>query len=394
MLNHMASKSELQVQRVTEPKQLRDFFALRRRIYRGDPAMVFPLKKMERIQLDEERNPFYQHARRAAFVCYRDAKPVGRIVAIKDDLHNKHNDDQVGFFGFFESEDEQAIADSLFSSASQWLVAEGCTSMRGPVNPSMKSDFGVLIDGHQYPPKIMMGHTPGRYDRHLMEAGFEVAKNFYAFRFNWDKDFVAPEHWKDIVESKKKIHERYPSLRFTSVKEANYAETLRDINRLGNEVRSEGWGFVPLTDAELDFMIKNLRQVIRFDNIHAAYWKETDENGAESDRLVGYIVNIPDVNWALQQTIGKWDWLRMIQMPRLMKRSPKARVIALGVDKNFRKKGVAMLLIQKFIEGYKEYLEWEFSWVLEDNVKSIRAINRAVELDRYKTYRLYEKPIS
>ena len=132
-------------------------------------------------------------------------------------------------------------------------------------------------------------------------------------------------------------------------------------------------------------MIKNLRRVISFDLIHTAYW---------NDQLVGYVVSIPDVNWALKRTFGKWDWLRMIQLPGLIKSARRSRVIALGVDESFRKKGIGMLLIQKIIEQYDAFEEWEFSWVDSENVKSIRAIASSVPLIRNKSYRLYDKPIS
>jgi GNAT superfamily N-acetyltransferase len=257
--------------------------------------------------------------------------------------------------------------------------------MRGPVNPSMKSDFGVLVDGQQYPPTIMMAHSPARYDQHLVSAGFDIAKTFYAFRlvFSQHADEYTPR-WKELRTAQAKINARYPQLKFRAIESATYEKTLREINHLGNDVRSEGWGFVPLTEAELDFMIKNLRPVIRFDMIHAAYW---------DDQLVGYIVNIPDVFWALKRTWWRWYWLRMLQLPLLIRRTPKTRVIALGVDASFRNKGVAMMLIQRLIDRWNEYDEWEFSWVAEDNLKSIRAIERAVPVHQYKTYRLYEKVI-
>lgn len=376
-----------EIRTVVTSDQWRDFFSLKRRIYKDDPAAVFPLKKMERQQLDTERNPFYQHASRVAFVAYFNALPVGRIVAIKDDLHNEHYDDEMGFFGFFECIDDQAVVSALIEAACEWLKEQGCTSIRGPVNPSMKSDFGVLVEGHEYPPTIMMGHTPARYERHLLNEQFDVAKEFYAFRYKFSEHIADGEHlagWKDLSRARQRIMERFPNLQFRAIEASNYESTLRQINELGNTVRSEGWGFVPLTAGELDFMIQNLKQIIRFDMIHAAYWDE---------QLVGYIVNIPDVNWALRRTFGRWDWLRMIQLPFLIRRCPRTRVIALGVDPDFRKKGTAMLLIQRLIDNYTAFDEWEFSWVLEDNLKSIRAIGRAMPLHQYKTYRLYERRI-
>lgn len=319
------------------------------------------------------------------FVCYRGQTAVGRIAAIKDTMHNEHYQDRVGFFGCFEAEDDQAIVDALIAAAAQWLVDNGCDMMRGPVNPSMKSDFGVLVEGNDDPPCIMMGYSPKRYEDQLLQCGFEIAKTFFAFKFLTAANEDSKLLWARIEKTQAKILKRYPQLSFRSVDKDNYEATFRDINELGNTVRSEGWGFVPLTENELSFMIKNLRRVIQFDRIHTAYWE---------DQLVGYIVSIPDVNWALKRTFGKWDWLRMIQLPGLIKSCRRSRVIALGVDKNFRKKGIAMLLIQKIIEQHRDFDEWEFSWVDEDNVKSMRAIAGAVPLIKNKSYRLYDKPIS
>jgi len=339
---------------------------------------------MERKQLSPTEHPFYDHARREMFVCYRNQKPVGRIAAIVDTMHNEHHCDKVGFFGFFEAIDEQAVVDELVAAAADWLNQNGCDSMRGPVNPSMKSDFGVVIEGNDDPPCIMMGYSHKRYDDQLKAAGFEAAKDFFAFRFMSKDGEGSKPRWERIAKAQARIMKRYPQLSFASINEDNFETALRDINELGNVVRSRGWGFVPLTEAELAFMIKNLRRVIRFDYIHTAYW---------DDKLVGYIVSIPDVNWALKRAKGKWDWLRMIQLPGLIKKAKRSRVIALGVDENYRSKGIAMLLIQKLIERYHKFDEWEFSWVDETNLKSMRAIDGAIPLVKNKVYRLYEKAI-
>ena len=340
---------------------------------------------MERKQLSPSEHPFYEHATREMFVCYRGQTAVGRIAAIKDQMHNQHHGDQVGFFGFIEAEDDQEIVDALISTASQWLAANGCNTMRGPVNPSMKSDFGVVVQGNDDPPSIMMGYSHKRYEDQLLANGFEIARTFHAFKFLSNDTKDSEPLWARIAASQAKILKRYPQLSFHSTDADSFEKTLRDVNVLGNTVRSQGWGFVPLTEKELMFMITNLRRVIRYELIHTAYW---------DDQLVGYIVTIPDVNWALKRTRGKWDWLRMIQLPGLIKSARRSRVIALGVDENFRKKGIAMLLIQKLIQQHKLFDEWEFSWVDSENIKSMRAIAGAVPLIQNKTYRLYDKAIS
>lgn len=381
----MSSTQEPVVKRVTSRAQWRDFFQVRRQVYRNDPAAVIPLKSMEALQLDPNSNPFYLHASREAFVCYLDGRPVGRIGAIKDDLHNQYYNDRVGFFGFFECPNDQQVANALIHVAANWLANHGCTSMRGPVNPSMKSDFGVLVEGHSIPPYVMMGHTPLYYDKLLTQAGLAIAKRFFAFRFQTDVDSAASDaKWRKIDRTMANINKRYPNLNFRSIDNANYDTTLRDINELGNQVRRLNYGFVPLTEAELDFMISQMRRIIRFDMIHAAYW---------NDQLVGFIVNIPDLNWALRKAKGNWEWLRMIQLAYWIKKTPRTRVLALGVHEDFRKKGIAIVLIKALYDCKDEYEEWEFSWVVEDNVQSIGVIAATLPLIRHKTYQLYEKPI-
>ncbi len=381
----MNSSTAFQIQKVETAQQSADFFALPDRLYRNDRAYVRPLNQMARLPVDVERHPFYKHADRAMWVCYRDGHVVGRIAAIKDDLHNEYYSDSVGFFGMFESIDDQVVADSLLDTASNWLKANDCTSMRGPVNPSMKGEFGVLVDGNGAPPYVMTAHCAQFYDRLLIGSGCSVVKQFYAFRVRpHDDQATSKIHFNRLKKIEQKILRRYPKLHFKAVDRHSYEQTLRDINELGNVVRRHGFGFVPLTDDELNFMIQNLRRVIRFDMIHVAYWE---------DQLVGFIVNIPDINWVLSKTVGRPDWLRMIQVPLLSRFCPRSRVIALGVHEDFRKKGIAILLIKRLTDLARSFKEWELSWVAEDNTNSMGAIESVIDLDRYKTWRLYEKPI-
>ena len=170
-----------------------------------------------------------------------------------------------------------------------------------------------------------------------MDGGCELAKQFYAYRIEPHNDLAKHKiRFDRLQRAEAKIMRRYPQLHFKSVDKHSFEQTLRDINELGNVVRRHGFGFVPLTEPELTFMIQNLRRVIRFDMIHVAYWE---------DELVGFIVNIPDINWVLSKTIGGPDWLRMIQIPLLSRFCPRSRVIALGVHEDFRKKGIAIMLI-------------------------------------------------
>ena len=262
--------SSIQIIPVSTRRHRNDFFAMRRTLYRNNPAVVHPLDSMARLQLDVEKHPFYQHAKREMFVAYIDNKPVGRIAAIIDQMQQNHNQNQIGCFGFFESVDDQAVVEKLLVAAEGWLAKRGCDQIQGPLDPSMKGEFGVLVDGHEESPMIMTAYNFARYREQLIACGFESVREFHCYNFYSNNP--PEEQWDRLFKSRDKIFARFPQLSFRSVEAATFEKTMRDINELGNRVRAEGWGFVPLTGAELDFMIRNLRRVIRYDMIHVAYW--------------------------------------------------------------------------------------------------------------------------
>ena len=383
----MLTAGRISVREVETKRDWRSFFQFRREIYRDDPYVVFPLNFMERMMLDPNKHPFYQHASRQAFLAERSGKIVGRIAAIQDDMHNEYYSDSVGFFGFFECIDDYEVAGELMSAASNWLKKHGCDIIRGPVNPSMKSDFGLLVLGHDKPPFVMMAHTRSYYENLLLENRFEVIREFNAYFYDADEteqEAYAVEAGQ--AERREKIFSRYPKLRIGNVDRGSFESTLRDINELGNSVRSGGWGFVPLTEAELQFMIKQLKKVLDPETLLTAYW---------GDKLVGYCINVPDVNWALKKSVGSFDWIRLPQFLYWLRRTKRTRVIALGADANFRQRGVGILLSTEMrYRGLRSHFrQWEFSWIDTKNEASIRATGRTMPLDHYKTYRLYQRPI-
>lgn len=380
----------LSVQPVRTQRDWSDFFGLRRAIYKDDAAFVHPLRSMERLMIDSKKHPFYQHAEIQAFNCFRGKTLVGRIAAILDHLHNDYYQDRLGFFGFFECMDDSDAASCLMDSASNWLRDHGCDRIRGPVNPSMKEEFGILIEGFGIPPMVMMSYSRPYYDRLVTEYGFEKVMDFYAYlfdRYNVDQKHKVDLEQKSLYDAAKKIFARYPELEVRDCKKSEIADMLSEINKLANVVRDDEWGFVPLTDAELKYMIQHVRRVIRPDMFLTVYW---------SDRLVGYCVNIPDVNTALHRTLGKSDWVRIPQFLYQLRRIDRTRVVAVGVDPEFRSRGVAPLLsIEMRRRGLADpsLEKWEFSWIAENNYKSIRNMQRTIPVRKYKVYRLYEKSL-
>lgn len=375
------SSVPMQIRVVESASDWKKFFKFRRWLYRRDAASVEPLPSMDRVKLDAARNPYFEHAIAESWICQRDGRVVGRISAIVDELHNQHNEDTVGFFGFFECIDDEEVALRLIETASTWLEGQGMTSIRGPVSPSMKGEFGVVVQGNDRSPTVMTNHSFEYYDRLLRSAGLSKARDFFAFEFD-SSDTHSDEKFSKVLEFEKRVHQRFPELHIEQVTSANFEQSVREVNLLANDVRKYGWGFVPMTMAEVGMMVKNVRSVVRFDMFLLAKYK---------GQLVGFILVIPDINWALKRTFFRSEWLRKIQLLVLLRFIPRGRVIMLGVDERFRSRGVAMLLMNRIIRNRRSFREWEFSWVDEENVRSLRAIERSVNLDKSRTWRVYEK---
>jgi len=358
------------------------FHALRPAHYRDDPAFVRPLGTEARLAIDTARHPFWQHAEREAFLARRDGRVVGRIAAIVDRLHNEHYGDKVGFFGFFECEDDREAAAALVAAAGGWLAVRGRDRIRGPVNPSLKGEFGVVVRGNDDPPAIMMGHTPARYGRLLESVGLAKVHDFHAFVLDMPGIMALRENWSALSGLKDRILARHPELRIERATKANLAATLRDINDFGNRIRETVWGFTPITPAELDFLTHRIMRVMIPELVL------TMRRGGD---LVGYVMGVPDVNQALARTRGTIDLVRLAQMPFLMPKIRRARMFGIGTDPRLRKLGILPALFQAMVEGsLHRFDEFEFGWISEANIQSLRAVQHILPIAPRKTYRLYE----
>lgn len=382
----MAADSSLVVRPVVLPAEWRAFHRFKSLLDRRDPASVRLLDFQLRLQLDPHRNPFYEHAEREAFLAYRGGQVVGRIVAIVDHLHQATHHERTGFFGFFEALDDPAIAASLLAAASDWLAARGCDAARGPVNPSLKSDFGVLVEGFAQPPYVMMGHNPPYYARLLEQCGCEVVRTFLTFELDQPrqaKQFAG--HWQAYELLAARIRERYPQISIRTANPRQLAAEIRSINALGDRVRSENWGFVPFTPAELEHSVRQLQRVLRPNLVYQA-WID--------DQLIGYLLAMPDLNDALRHAYGPWDWLRLPQVAWHLRRTRRVRVFGVGIDPTYRHTGLLALLTMRLVAEHRAEFDYcEFSWIDSTNRKSIGAVSRFVPLHVAKTYHLYQRSI-
>ena len=360
----------------------RDFHNLRRKIYEHDRAAVMPLVRDERLLLDPGRHPFWQHAEREVFLARRDDRVVGRIAAIVDRQHQEFHSERTGFFGFFECQNDLAIATALIRTAADWLLDRNCLSIRGPASPSMKGEFGVVVEGNEAAPSVMMPHTPAWYDPLLRGCGLAPTHDFVGFTLTRDEVLARRDHWQKLSEICKRILARHPELEVCNGTTANVAETLREVNRLSNRVRASNYGFVPITDAETEFLIARLRRVIIPELVITV---------RRAGEIVGATISIPDVNWALARTFGRSDLVRLAQMPFLLRRIPRVRLVAQGADPKFRTAGVVSLLFFKTMEtALPRFKEAEFSWMSTENLAPIKALQHILPMETSIRFRLYE----
>jgi hypothetical protein len=254
--------------------------------------------------------------------------------------------------------------------------------MRGPVSPSMKGEFGVVVEGNEAPPAVMMPHTPAWYASLLRSCGLAPAHDFVGFAITRDEVLARRDHWQKLAETCKRILSRHPELELQTATRANVAETLREVNRLSNRVRASNYGFVPITDAETEFLIARLRPIIV---------PELVVTVRHAGEIVGATISIPDVNWALARTLGRSDLVRLAQMPFLLRRIPRVRMVAQGADPKFRAAGVVSLLFFKTIEtALPRYTAAEFSWMSEANLAPIKILQHILPMETSIRFRLYE----
>ena len=346
--------------------------------YRGDPLWVPPLRRDVRILLSRTDNPFFQHAEAQYLVGRADGRTVGRIAAIKNDAHNREHDDRVGFYGFFESVNDQAVANALFDAAAAWLGSKGLDTMRGPMSPSINDECGLLVDGFTTPPTILMPHNPPYYVDLHERYGFRKAKDLIAV---CGEGAAPPER---ILRAAKLLAERRGiTLRALDMK--RFAQEVELVKELYNRAWEKNWGFVPMTEAELDHLAKQLKPIIDPDLVCFA---------VVGGQAVGFAVAIPDLNVALKHNPSGRLFPGILKILWHARKITRARVPLLGTIQEYRGRGVDALMYHWiWTKGYAKGYHWaEGGWILEDNAAMMNGAQQ-LGFHPYKTYRIYDKPL-
>jgi GNAT superfamily N-acetyltransferase len=379
------ARPPVHVEAVRAPRQLDEFLRLPWRIYRDDPNWVPPLLDQQRTLLDRSRHPFHQHAEVEYFLARRSGEVVGRIAATVNHQHNQFHRETTGFFGFFESVDDREVARALLAASAGWLQARGMTVLRGPASFSSNEEWALLVEGFDGPPFVMMTYNPPYYQHLLEGCGLVKAKDLLAY---WtDKETSSLEQRAKFTRVVETISRRV-NLTVRPADLQRFDAELKLLKEIYNQAWERSWGFVPLTDAEIDFAARELRPVI---DPHLCWFAFV------GDRPVGAAIGVPDLNVALKHANGRlWPvgLLKILWHTRVRK-IRRFRFMILGVVHGYQKRGIDMALIAAVVRAALErgYTEAEFSWVLEDN-HVLNNMFLSWGLKPYRRYRVYEAPLA
>jgi hypothetical protein len=356
------------------------FIKFQRVPYRGDSNWVPPLLMDRRKLIDRKNNPFYLHSSLAMWLAERDGAVVGRIAAIVNENHIKEHSEKVGFFGFFECLDDQEAATALFETACRWLKERGMEAVRGPANPSVNDEYGLLIEGFQYPPTILMTYNPPYYPRLLEGAGFTKVKDLYAYALDGKTTFT-----DKLVRGAEIVRKRTGAV-IRTIDMKRFDHEVKTVRELYTRGWARNWGEVPMTEEEFAFLAKDLKMSVDPRLVIMAEIK---------GQPVGFGLALPDYNQILIKNRHGYLLPALIRILLLKKRIHFCRVMVLGVLPEYLSTGMGGLLFYELGRRSVEagYPAGEASWVLEDNV----LMNRGAEMMNgvlWKKYRMYQKPLN
>ena len=359
-------------------------------VYKGDPYWVPPLLSERDMFVDPERHPFHQHAKVRLFTARRDGEIVGTIAAIANHNHNEYWGDQVGFFGLFEVLQDQEAAHELLRTAEAALRDEGLDTIRGPVNFSTNEECGLLVDGWDGPPVVLMTYNPRYYVDFIESAGYATAQNLFAFLS--DVRHVKPDGTglnPKLLRVAEHVRER-SDVTIRPIDMGNFKRDAGFFKEVYNQAWSKNWGFVPLTDAELEHEITSLKPIIDPNTIFFVF---------KGDRPVAAGLPIPDLNQALHGAYPRpgvpewWTMAKMLYNWKVRKMVTTIRAFAGGVVEEFRPQGLhALIIVETMKRCVPKYKDIEFSWVLESNIP-MRQTAANMDARLYRTYRIYERKI-
>jgi len=366
----------MEIVQVKDRSDLEEFIKIPWKIYEGNPYWVPPLVK-EQEKVLTHVNPFFKHAETALFIAKNNSTPLGRIAAIVDYNYQDYCQEKAGAFGFFESINDYKVAKALFDCVVKWLKTKKIEVTIGPLNPSTNEECGLLVEGFEKDPFIMMPYSHSYYPQFLEKYGFKKEKDLLAYEFVLKRGEESTSKWFALSEKAKE-----KGIEIRSINLKNLKNEIGIIQDIYNSAWSKNWGFVPMTDEEMLWMGKRIKPLADPELILIAEVEGTP---------VGFSMAIPNYNRALKKlngTLGPIGTMKLLWNSRKIK---ELRFITLGIKEEYRRNRYLSLLYYEFTKNAiaKGYKLAEISWILEDNLNPQNGIIKHLSGKVSKKYRIY-----
>lgn len=374
----------IKIKAVNSKKDKNEFIKLPFRLYRHDPYWVAPLIGEQKKFFNPDKNPYYQHSEVQLFLALKEGKVVGRISAQSNTQHNKFHNDKVGFFGFFESIDDQNVANALLDAAKDWLQAKGLDTMRGPMNFSTNHECGLLVEGFDSSPFILMTHNPPYYLDLLKNWGMTKSMDLLAYLL---PNRPTPEKLLRLTERLQKRGNF--EVRSLSTHRKALRQDLETVFTVYSKAWEKNWGFVPATKEEFQHEIDQIINVVRPEFFYLAYVE---------GKPAGFYVALPDYNQVLIHLKGRLFPFGFIKALFYRNKITGLRIITMGVVKEYQKRGIDTVFYTRTFETANQHKQLkivnaELSWVLENN-EMMNRIAHHLGGKIHKRYRILDKKIN
>lgn len=371
--------SEISISPVQTKRQQKQFLMLPWKIYRGDPYWIPPLRQNQKELVGFARHPFYDESEGQAFLAVRAGEPVGRVLAIVNQPHIERFKERRGFFGFFESIDDQEVATGLFEAAKDWLAERDIHDIRGPMNPSMNYEVGLLIEGFDSSPRFMMTYNPPYYAKLIEACGFRKSQDMYAF---WGHSDMLESLDKKMYFVTAEATRRF-GVTMRRMDTKHFVRDVRTFLDIYNSSLGGTWGFTPLSEGEIDHMAESMKHLIV---------PELTSIAEIDGRPVATAFALLDYNPRIKKIDGRlfpFGFLRLFWNRRAIK---NIRIISTNVVPEYQKWGLGLVILSRLVP---DTIAWgveevEFSWVLESNQLSYKTLKRG-GAKLTKTYRVYDR---
>jgi len=363
----------------TDKSLIKKYIDFPHSLYQGDPHYVPELYMAQKELFDRKKNPFFEHSEVASFLAMSDNQVVGRISAIRNNNYNAYHKTNVGFFGFFDVIDDFDVCKALLDRAVSWIKEQGFTAVIGPTNFSTNDTAGILVDGFHEPPKIMMTYNKPYYGEFMERYGFRKEMDFLAYILYTDKASEKSIKLAQALEERL----RRQGIVIRPITTKSLKEDVEHVRGIWNEAWADNWGFVPMTDRETKRLADELKLIL------SPKWCYIAEDNGVPIAFSVTLFNINEITKDFKK--GRLLPFNVLKLLRKRKKTDYVRIIALGVNPTYRRRGIEAIFFAKNILQAREsnVIAGEVSWVLENN-QEMNASALKLNSELYKTYRLYQ----